>query len=84
MLGALKKICTLRAFVSILLFTEMIFNSAVLPFVLLLMSIVVQFWAIPCNPMYLSSAQKGDVIMVKFSAESAAANVHYLMCKHFL
>lgn len=62
----------------------MLFNRAGLPFMLLLMSIVVQFWAIPYNPMYLSSAQKGDVIIIKFSAESAAANVHCLMCKHFL
>lgn len=63
----------------------MLFDTAVLPFVLLLMSIVVfQFWAIPYNPMYLSNAQKGDVIIIKFSAESAAANVRYLMCKHFL
>lgn len=62
----------------------MLFNSAVLPFVLLLMSIVVQFWAVTYNPMYLSKAQKGDVIIIKFSAESAAANVHCLMCKHFL
>lgn len=62
----------------------MLFDTAVLPFVLLLMSIVFQFWAIPYNPMYLSNAQKGDVIIIKFSAESAAANVRYLMCKHFL
>lgn len=62
----------------------MLFNRAGLPFMLLLMRIVVQFWAIPYNPMYLSSAQKGDVIIIKFSAESAAANVHCLMCKHFL
>lgn len=48
------------------------------------MSIVVQFWAVTYNPMYLSKAQKGDVIIIKFSAESAAANVHCLMCKHFL
>lgn len=62
----------------------MLFNSAVLSFVILLMSIVVQFWPVLYNPMYLSNAQEGDVIIIKFSAESAAANVHCLMCKHFL
>lgn len=63
----------------------MLFNSAGLPFMLLLMSIVVQFWAIPYNPMYVSSAQKGDIIIIViFSAESTAANVHCLMGKHLL